>query len=205
MSQQPHLVGASMFARRSSRAFAAPSVSRATGSSERATVGSCWLGAILVAVTERGVSQILLGDDPETLVRDFECRAPGGARMVGPIAELQRVFEQVLQLVDAPWRSTTVPLDLRGTSFQQRVWQTLRTIPAGSTVSYSELANRMNEPRAIRAVASACAANTLAVAIPCHRVLRANGELSGYRWGCERKRDLIDREVRALSSTLSAG
>ncbi len=164
-----------------------------TGASIRFAVGACSLGAILVAATDQGVCAILLGDDPEALVRELQDRF-SKARLIGGDNEFERWVAKVVGLVEAPAIGLDLPLDVRGTAFQQRVWQALREIPPGSTMSYGQLASRIGAPRAIRAVAAACAANPLAVAIPCHRVVRADGGLSGYRWGVERKRALLERE-----------
>ena len=169
-----------------------------TGLEIRFAIGQCTLGAILVAATPRGVCAILLGDDHAALMHDLERRFPH-ARLVGADASFERLVAHVVVLVEQPGLGTELQLDIRGTAFQQRVWQALRQIPAGKTASYTEIARRIGEPRAVRAVAQACAANSLAVAIPCHRVVRTDGDLSGYRWGVERKRALLDREAgRAL-------
>lgn len=159
----------------------------------RFAIGQCSLGAILVAQSERGVCAILLGDDPAKLAQDLEDRFPR-ARLVGGDAAFEGLVSKVVGLVEAPRIGLDLPLDVRGTAFQQRVWRALRQIPAGVTVSYTELARRVGAPKSVRAVAQACGANALAVAIPCHRVVRSSGELSGYRWGLERKRLLIERE-----------
>ncbi|HEY4065548.1 MAG TPA: bifunctional DNA-binding transcriptional regulator/O6-methylguanine-DNA methyltransferase Ada [Burkholderiaceae bacterium] len=156
-------------------------------------VGQCSLGAILVASSAKGVAAILLGDDPDALVRELEDRFPK-ARLVGADAAYERLVAQVVGLVEAPGRGLALPLDVRGTAFQQRVWMALREIPPGETRTYSAIAEQIGSPRSVRAVAGACAANALAVAIPCHRVVRHDGGLSGYRWGVERKRELIARE-----------
>ena len=156
-------------------------------------VGQCSLGAILVAASPRGVCAVALGDDPELLTRELQDRFPR-ARLIGGDAAFEQRVAQIVGLVEAPGTGHQLPLDVRGTAFQQRVWQALREIPPGQTVSYGELAERVGAPRAVRAVASACAANTLAVAIPCHRVVRNDGALSGYRWGVARKRALLERE-----------
>lgn len=169
---------------------------RAGGQGEtiRFAVAQCSLGAILVASTERGICAILIGDEPEPLVRDLEARFPR-AELRGAEADFERTVAQVIGFVEAPRLGLDLPLDVRGTAFQRRVWEALRAIPAGATVSYSELAERLGMPTAARAVAGACAANPVAVAIPCHRVVRTDGALSGYRWGIERKRTLLDREA----------
>jgi len=160
----------------------------------RFAVGECSLGAILVASSAKGVAAILLGDDPAALLRDLEDRFPN-ARLVGGDAAYERLVAQVVGLVEAPGRGLALPLDVRGTAFQQRVWLALREIPAGATATYSSIADKIGSPRSVRAVAGACAANALAVAIPCHRVVRHDGGLSGYRWGVERKRELLAREA----------
>jgi AraC family transcriptional regulator of adaptative response/methylated-DNA-[protein]-cysteine methyltransferase len=134
-----------------------------------------------------------LGDDPETLVRDLQDRFPK-ARLVGGDSDFERLVAQVVGFVETAALGLDLPLDIRGTAFQQRVWQALREIPFGTQVSYSEIARRIGVPKAVRAVAGACAANTLAVAIPCHRVVRTDGDLSGYRWGIARKAELLRRE-----------
>jgi AraC family transcriptional regulator of adaptative response/methylated-DNA-[protein]-cysteine methyltransferase len=166
------------------------------GASIRFAVGECSLGSILVAATGRGVCAILFGDDPDTLVRDLQDRFPK-ARLIGADHEFEQLVATVVGFVEAPAQGLGLPLDVRGTAFQQRVWQALREIPSGSTASYAEIARRIGRPKAVRAVAQACASNGIAVAIPCHRVVRTDGALSGYRWGAERKRVLLDREKAA--------
>lgn len=161
----------------------------------RFAVGECSLGAILVAASARGICAILLGDDPDRLVRDLQDRFPN-AELAGGDAGFERWVAQVVGFVEQPRLGLALPLDVRGTAFQQRVWQALQKIPAGTTASYSEIAQRIGAPKAVRAVAGACAANALAVAIPCHRVVRTDGGLSGYRWGVKRKRALLDREAQ---------
>lgn len=172
-----------------------PSRYRAGGTDAciRFAVGECSLGAILVACSERGVCAIALGDEPDTLVKELQDRFPR-AEMVGDDPAFMQTVAAVVAFVDEPRRAVELPLDIRGTAFQERVWQALRRIPPGSTVTYSELAARLGVPQGARAVAGACAANVLAVAIPCHRVVRSDGTLSGYRWGVARKRALLDRE-----------
>ena len=152
------------------------------------------LGALLVARSVRGVCAISLGDDPDALLRELQDRFPR-AELVGGDAGFERVVAQVVGLVEQPGVGHDLPLDVRGTAFQQRVWQALRRIPPGQTASYADIAARIGSPKAVRAVAQACAANTLAVAIPCHRVVRSDGALSGYRWGVARKRALLEREA----------
>src|SRR6185503_6287598 len=155
----------------------------------RFAVGQCSLGSILVAATERGVCAILLGDDPEELCHDLERRFPR-ARLVGGDRGFETLVANAVGLVENPRSASKLSLDVRGTAFQERVWRALSKIPAGATVTYSELARSLGSPRSVRAVGRACAENPLAVAIPCHRVVRANGALAGYRWGIERKREL---------------
>jgi AraC family transcriptional regulator, regulatory protein of adaptative response / methylated-DNA-[protein]-cysteine methyltransferase len=173
-----------------------PSQYRAGGNNEdiRFAVGQTSLGAILVASTKKGVAAILLGDDPDELVRDLQDRFPK-AHLIGADNGYEALVARVVGFVEAPKIGLDLPLDVRGTAFQERVWKALQEIPAGATVSYAEIARRIGAPRSVRAVAGACAANNLAVAIPCHRVVRNDGALSGYAWGVERKRSLIDREV----------
>jgi AraC family transcriptional regulator of adaptative response/methylated-DNA-[protein]-cysteine methyltransferase len=161
----------------------------------RFAVGQCSLGAILVAATASGVCAILLGDDADRLARDLQDRFPR-ASLVGGDARFESLVARVVGFVEAPRVGLDLPLDVRGTAFQQRVWQALREIPAGRTASYAEIAMRAGAPRSARAVAAACAANALAVAIPCHRVVRTDGKLTGYRWGVERKRTLLEREAQ---------
>lgn len=159
----------------------------------RFAVGACSLGAILVAMSAKGICAILLGDDPEALVHDIQKRFPK-AELVGDDPNFADLVARTVGLVERPESRADLPLDIQGTAFQQRVWQALRSIPVGETASYREIAERIGKPRAVRAVASACASNPLAVAIPCHRVVRTDGGLAGYRWGIERKRELIARE-----------
>ncbi len=172
-----------------------PSDYRAGGTNNEIlfAVGQCSLGAILVAQSARGVCAILLGDDPDKLVRELQDQFPK-ASLVGADHSFEQLVAQVVGFIEAPALGLDLPLDLRGTAFQERVWQALRDIPLGSTVSYGQIAERIGAPKAFRAVAQACGANCLAVAIPCHRVVRSNGDLSGYRWGVERKRQLLARE-----------
>lgn len=164
------------------------------GAAIRFAAGQCSLGAILVAATAKGVCAIMLGDDADRLVRDLQDRFPK-ARLIGGDKEFERTVGQVVGLVERPGTVADLPFDLRGTAFQQRVWQALRAIPSGTTATYSEVAKRIGKPHAVRAVAQACAANPAAVAIPCHRVVRRDGGLGGYRWGIERKRALLAREA----------
>ena len=160
----------------------------------RFAVGQCSLGAILVAQSQRGICAILLGDDPDRLVRDLQDRFPK-ATMIGGDDGFEQLIAQVVGFIEAPALGLHLPLDVRGTAFQERVWQALREIPPGTTVSYAEIAERIGAPKAVRAVAQACGANPIAVAIPCHRVVRRDSNISGYRWGVERKRELLQREA----------
>ena len=165
-----------------------------TGAVIRFAVGDCALGAILVAQSQLGICAILLGDQPELLLRQLQDKFPK-AELVGGDATFEQLVAQVVGFVEAPHLGLNLPLDVRGTAFQQRVWQALGSIPPGSTASYAEIAERIGAPKAVRAVAQACGANPIAVAIPCHRVVRRDGDISGYRWGVERKRELLRREA----------
>lgn len=160
----------------------------------RFTIGECSLGSILVASSEKGVCCITFGDDPDLLLADLQNRFRR-AEFAGGDEDFDRTVARVVGFVEAPKLGLSLPLDIRGTAFQQRVWQALREIPLGSTASYSDIAGRIGSPKSVRAVAGACAANHLAAAIPCHRVVRTDGNLSGYRWGVERKRALLERET----------
>jgi len=162
----------------------------------RFAIGECSLGSILVAQSERGVCAILLGDDPDQLARDLQDQF-SQATLVGGDAAFESLVARVVGMIEAPGTGADLPLDVRGTAFQQRVWRALRKIPVGSTASYADIAKKIGAPASVRAVAQACGANVLAVAIPCHRVVRSDGALSGYRWGVERKRALLDRETGA--------
>jgi AraC family transcriptional regulator, regulatory protein of adaptative response / methylated-DNA-[protein]-cysteine methyltransferase len=162
----------------------------------RFAIGQSSLGTMLVARSPAGVCAILLGDDPATLARNLQNRFPGAEPDAGD-PRLQRLVVRATELMAAPGQEWDLPLDLQGTPFQRRVWQALREIPAGQTVSYTEVARRIGAPRSVRAVAQACGANALAVAVPCHRVVRLDGSPSGYRWGADRKRALLAREAGA--------
>lgn len=157
-------------------------------------IAKCGLGSLLVASSAKGLCAISLGDDPETLLHELQDRFPH-ADLVGGDRNFESILATVVSFIETPSAVLDLPLDIQGTVFQQKVWQTLREIPYGTTITYSELASRIDAPKAVRAVASACAANTLAVAIPCHRVVRQDGSLSGYRWGIARKKALIDKEA----------
>lgn len=162
----------------------------------RFAIGECSLGSILVAQSDRGVCAILMGDDPDELARDLQDQFPQ-ANLIGGDAGFEQLVARVVGFVESPRLGLDLPLDVRGTAFQQRVWQALREIPAGETMSYVDIAKRIGSPKSQRAVAQACGANALAVAIPCHRVVRNDGGLSGYRWGVARKRALLEREAKS--------
>lgn len=174
-----------------------PTEFRAGGADTRLhfAIGQTSLGAVLVASGRRGICAILLGDDPDILLRDLQNRFPQ-AELVGGDPGYDHHVAAIIQCVEHPSIPPDLPLDIRGTAFQQRVWQALRDIPPGTTATYQEIAQRLGLPKAARAVAGACAANSLAVVVPCHRVVRTDGSLSGYRWGVERKRQLLEREKR---------
>ena len=165
----------------------------------RFAVGECSLGSILVAASHTGITAIMLGDDPETLIHDLEDRFPK-ANLIGGDRNFEDVMAKVVGMIENPQAGIDLPLDVRGTAFQHRVWKALLEIPLGTTATYSEIAERIGLPKAVRAVAGACAANNIAIAIPCHRVVRNDGSLSGYRWGVERKRALIAREAQRTSA-----
>ncbi len=164
----------------------------------RFALAECSLGSLLVASTAQGVCCVLLGDDPQRLVEDLQQRF-AAAELIGADSQYEQTVAQVVSLIEQPRLGLALPLDIQGTAFQQRVWQALQKIPAGQTLSYSELARQMGMPQSARAVASAVAANPIAVAVPCHRVLRNDGSISGYRWGVERKRALLLREAQQCS------
>jgi len=172
-----------------------PTKYRAGGANEeiRFAVGQSALGAILVASSKKGIAAILLGDDPEKLLRELQDRFPK-AELIGAEKDYEALVARVIGFIEAPDQNFGLPLDIRGTAFQQRVWRALQKIPAGKTVTYADIAKKIGSPKAVRAVAGACAANNIAVAIPCHRVVRTDGSLSGYAWGVERKRGLISLE-----------
>lgn len=160
------------------------------------TIGECFLGSLLIARSETGVCAILLGDDADSLARELAARYPDAA-LVRADEAIGDLVPQVVEMIESPGKGAELLLDVRGTVFQQRAWQALREIPPGSTATYGEIATRIGAPRAVRAVAQACAANPIAVAIPCHRVVRSDGRLSGYRWGVGRKKVLLQREATA--------
>ncbi|AMD00581.1 bifunctional DNA-binding transcriptional regulator/O6-methylguanine-DNA methyltransferase Ada [Halomonas chromatireducens] len=164
-------------------------------------LGESSLGNILVATSEKGICAISLGSDPEQLLQEFQGRF-ANANLVPGGKDFDAWVAQVVGFVEAPGIGLSLPLDIRGTAFQQRVWQALTEIPVGTTISYAELAQRIGSPKSVRAVARACASNTIALAIPCHRVVRSDGALSGYRWGVERKRTLLEREAALADAAM---
>jgi AraC family transcriptional regulator of adaptative response/methylated-DNA-[protein]-cysteine methyltransferase len=167
-----------------------------TGAEIRFAVGQCSLGAILVGATQKGICAISFGNNPDTLVRELQDRFPK-ARLIGGDKAFEELVAKVVGFVETPGQAFDLPLDVRGTAFQQRVWQALRKIPVGATATYTDIAKRIGRPKAVRAVAAACAGNPVAVAIPCHRVVRLDGDLAGYRWGIARKRALLAKEQAA--------
>lgn len=170
------------------------------GTMIRFTIGQCSLGAILVAASARGVCAIALGSSPDELAADLQSRFPQAEFIAGDVA-FEQLVARAVELVETPSQSCDLPLDIIGTAFQQRVWQALRAIPPGSTLSYEDIARSLGQPQSARAVARACASNPIAVAIPCHRVVRKDGGLAGYRWGVERKQQLLARERDALADS----
>jgi AraC family transcriptional regulator of adaptative response/methylated-DNA-[protein]-cysteine methyltransferase len=166
------------------------------GNTIRFAIAECSLGSILVATSEKGVCAIHMGEDPDVLARKLQDQFPK-ANLIGGDAKFEKLVAKVIGFIEAPQIGLDLPLDVRGTAFQRRVWKELQRIPAGKTASYSEIAKRIGFPKSARAVAQACGANTLAVAIPCHRVVRNNGDLSGYRWGVDRKQALLAKERKA--------
>ncbi|MHC1479892.1 methylated-DNA--[protein]-cysteine S-methyltransferase [Frateuria aurantia] len=169
-----------------------------TGLALHVAIAHSSLGAVLIAATPRGVAAIMLGDDPEALLQALQRQFPG-SQLAAANADYEALVAQVVAVVEHPSQPLDLPLDLQGTAFQHRVWHALRQIPPGTTLSYAELAARIGAPKAVRAVAGACAANRVAVAVPCHRVVHRDGSLSGYRWGVERKRELLARETGEAS------
>jgi AraC family transcriptional regulator of adaptative response/methylated-DNA-[protein]-cysteine methyltransferase len=163
------------------------------GMAIRFAVADCWLGRLLVAATDKGICSVMFGDDEEPLEQGLRDRFPRAEIRPAP-RSFGQLVARVVRLVESPARVIPLPLDVQGTAFERRVWQALRAIPPGETATYGEIARRVGAPRAVRGVARACAANPVAVAIPCHRVVRSDGSLAGYRWGLERKRALLERE-----------
>lgn len=166
----------------------------------RYTTGHCQLGGLLLAVCEAGVAAILLGDEDDAMVADLQQRFPA-ATLEEDQASLKKDFKALVRYVDHPLGKLDLqrPLAAHGSAFQQTVWAELAKVPAGQTITYTELAKRIDKPAAVRAVASACAANPLAIVVPCHRVLRSDGSISGYRWGVQRKRQLIELEHQLVN------
>ena len=158
-------------------------------------IAPCSLGFVIIAVSEHLIRSIMVGDDPEMLMSDLQNQFPNDAFEIIENDDAELVAK-VVDLIERPDKALELPLDIRGTDFQMRVWDALQEVPAGTTVSYTFLAEQIGAPNAVRAVAQACAANPLAVAIPCHRAVSANGDLAGYRWGIERKRALLEREAK---------
>lgn len=164
----------------------------------------CALGMLLIAATDKGICSIEIGADTQALIDALHAHFPH-AQLTPLDAQIEQWLRDLVQFIEQPdgvlqQRALQLPLDIQGTAFQRQVWQALRDIPLGSTVSYAEIAARIGKPKAVRAVATACASNKLAVAIPCHRVIRGSGELAGYRWGIERKRELLQRESKAKAA-----
>jgi AraC family transcriptional regulator of adaptative response/methylated-DNA-[protein]-cysteine methyltransferase len=157
-------------------------------------IGSSTLGRVLVANNDKGVCAIFMADTDNELIAQLRDRFPQGE--LSPDARrLARTLPRVIEFIESPTGELDLPLDPTGTEFQRRVWRALRRIPAGATASYTDIARRIDAPKSIRAVAQACGANPIALAIPCHRVVRNDGALSGYRWGVTRKRALLEREA----------
>ncbi len=177
---------------------AGKSVGKSAGRDRRVSFAlrDCSLGLALIGSSAGGLCALMLGDDREALLRAARARFPDAETSEGG-ADLERVAGLALELIERPGQGWSQPLDIVGTPFQRRVWKALCEIPPGSTTSYAQIAERIGQPRAARAVAGACAANRIAVAIPCHRVVRGDGDLSGYRWGVARKRELLAREAAA--------
>jgi AraC family transcriptional regulator of adaptative response/methylated-DNA-[protein]-cysteine methyltransferase len=168
----------------------------------RCALGECSLGTVLAARTERGLRALWLGDDPDATREALRARWPRVELVMEPEPQGRELMARLLvaleQPAQAPQQLADLPVDVPGTALQQRVWQALRALPPGAPVSYAELARRLGVPRAVRAVAGAIAANPLAVMVPCHRVVRGDGSLAGFRWGIERKRELLRREAMAV-------
>lgn len=172
-----------------------PKTFRSGGKNEVLTVafGRSSLGDILIAASTKGIAAILIGDERDKLASDLKTIFPQ-AEFIAADRDFENKVTAIVDLVEQPKQTLNLPLDIRGTAFQQRVWKALRAIPLGVTATYTDIAQKIGDPKAVRAVARACATNPLALAVPCHRVVRADGNLAGYRWGVERKRTLIERE-----------
>ena len=171
-----------------------PSPACTNGETIRFATGRCPLGAIVIAASEKGLCAVLLGDNPSALLTNLRNRFPH-AHIAEGAEETQTMLSDVVRMMETPARALDLPLDARGTPFQHLVWEALREVPAGATVSYGAIAKRIGRPKEAKDVAEACAANPLAVVIPCHRVVKADGSISGYRWGVKRKRALLAREA----------
>jgi AraC family transcriptional regulator of adaptative response/methylated-DNA-[protein]-cysteine methyltransferase len=165
-------------------------------------VAPCSLGFVIIAVSEQLIRSIMVGDDPEMLVSDLQNQYPNDAIEV--VDKDHGLVAQVVDLIDRPESTPELPLDIRGTEFQMKVWDALQNVPPGSTVSYASLAQQIGAPDEVEAVAQACAANPLAVAIPCHRAVQAEGELAQYRWGVDRKKALLTREAMGAADKQTA-
>jgi AraC family transcriptional regulator of adaptative response/methylated-DNA-[protein]-cysteine methyltransferase len=180
-----------------SRLGMTPTSYRSGGQSERIrfAAGQCSLGQILVAATDVGICDIRIGDDAQELVEQLRQRF-SRAELIGDDRSFEGLVQDVISRIEQPHSpASELPLDVRGTAFQQRVWEALRRLPAGATATYAQVAEEIGQPTATRAVAQACGANQIAVLIPCHRVVRTGGQEGGYRWGVERKRALLAREA----------
>lgn len=164
------------------------------------SIGTCSFGPILVARSEKGICAILIHNDNKPILADLQKRFPK-ATLVEDKSDFHHWLAQVIHFVEAPQKGLELPLDIRGTIFQQRVWHILQRIPLGTTASYTDIATQLGDPKAVRAVARACAANPIALLVPCHRVVRSDGGISGYRWGAENKRTLIAREAAQTSTS----
>jgi AraC family transcriptional regulator of adaptative response/methylated-DNA-[protein]-cysteine methyltransferase len=173
---------------------ATPHTAWLAGEPIRYAIATSWLGHTLLAQSARGICALFMGDDPDALATDLQRRFPRAALLASDAECLQRMAP-LLGSPDTVGMASALPLDLRGTAFQQRVWRALLEIQAGRTVSYSDIARRIDAPRAVRAVAQACGANPVAVVVPCHRVVAKDGALTGYRWGVQRKHALLEREA----------
>lgn len=171
----------------------------ATDDPIRYALAACSLGQVLVAASGHGVRAIMLHEDTAFLVADLERRFPGVLLVEAP-GEMATLIDRVVEQIETPTADFQLALDPRGTDFQQRVWQALCEVPLGETASYADIAARIGSPGAVRAVAQACGANHISVAIPCHRIVRAGGGLGGYHWGVARKRALLAREARAVQA-----
>lgn len=172
------------------------------GQSIRLAVVECRLGWVAVAATERGVCMIESGDTPDAMRAEASARFPN-ANLHNGDDEFRRWVAVVVEQIEMPGRAVELPLDVHGTAFQRKVWEALKAIPAGATATYADIAKKIGQPAAVRAVANACATNPVAVAIPCHRVVRSDGDLSGYRWGVDRKRKLLEHEGATLETPLT--